>query len=726
MTTTSVIVSVAFATAFILAVLMRFVDGKGTPVRAFSRCSLLVSVSFLGLGILLIGDDPLWAKVGSQSAVLAVVFLPPQLLQLAGTFGRGSRGFFFARARGYVIASYGLAFIFSYLTLTQKMFLLPSAVGSRNIILLLRPAALYLLVFLILIFLLLMVGLEAMFRALNDDKRKRQLKALLAGSMIAFFFGITTICYIFVTGVVSVDVVRAVGITSTISSFVLAGLVIRLRAVQENMVLSREAVYSSAMFLVVGATLIVIGVGAKILRAVGGDPGVFFSVFAAFAVLILLAAIITSASIKERIKAFVDRAVYKGTYDYRELWRSFTERISGSFELDEMIDRILSFVGDLLGTEEVAILLSDQGSGDIVLQGYTGYRAGNPPDKETVRLSAACDFADWLWRWAKPVTVAHLEGQHSTRRFLDEHRPFFEALKVHICVPLIAQGDLVGLMALGDRKQSKKYRYIDLELLEILADHTAMAILTNRLNTELLASKEMESFYKISSFIVHDLRNAVSRLSMALENAREHIADQDFQRDLLQTISVTVSDMKQLLLRLSSAAEGLEVVRTPVDLDRLVHQVLVELSLVGHRKVILEEELRTAAALMLDGKHIRQLLMNLVLNAVEAMPSGGRLRVSTELISQSGDKEMHVRIRVEDTGMGMSHRYIREELFKPFASTKKNGLGLGLFQCLEIVKAHGGRIEVTSTPGKGSAFSVTLPARIVAAPATEEPVLACS
>jgi signal transduction histidine kinase len=139
-------------------------------------------------------------------------------------------------------------------------------------------------------------------------------------------------------------------------------------------------------------------------------------------------------------------------------------------------------------------------------------------------------------------------------------------------------------------------------------------------------------------------------------------------------------------------------------LNKLVTDALGELRLSRAVRVLTEfEDLPPVPA---DREHLKSVVANLVLNAAEAMDDGGLIRVRTEHQGQ------RVLVSVTDSGCGMSESFIRERLFRPFQSTKKKGLGIGLFQCRAIVQAHGGGIQVTSEPQKGTTFIVSLPVSV--------------
>jgi len=113
-----------------------------------------------------------------------------------------------------------------------------------------------------------------------------------------------------------------------------------------------------------------------------------------------------------------------------------------------------------------------------------------------------------------------------------------------------------------------------------------------------------------------------------------------------------------------------------------------------------------------DAERVERVVENLVLNALEAMGT----RPGMLSVAAGRDDEGKIFIDVADTGVGMSDEFIRNKLFRPFATTKKQGLGLGLYTCREVIEAHGGRISVESKKGAGTRFRVVLPSRAVLLP----------
>jgi putative PEP-CTERM system histidine kinase len=220
-----------------------------------------------------------------------------------------------------------------------------------------------------------------------------------------------------------------------------------------------------------------------------------------------------------------------------------------------------------------------------------------------------------------------------------------------------------------------------------------------RLAEELAETREMEAMGRISSFVLHDLKNLASTLSMSVENVPNNIHSPEFQEDMLKGLTNTVDKMKGLIKKLSDMPKSIELKFESIDLVPLMKET-VKPFLNGKDKI--EVELPEEMVSRIEREEIKKVIENLILNAVEAT-NGGNVIVKVK-------KEDNMAcVTVSDNGHGMSDEFIEKHLFKPFHTTKKKGLGIGLFQCKNIVEAHKGNIKVKSIEGKGTDFSVYLP-----------------
>jgi putative PEP-CTERM system histidine kinase len=256
-------------------------------------------------------------------------------------------------------------------------------------------------------------------------------------------------------------------------------------------------------------------------------------------------------------------------------------------------------------------------------------------------------------------------------------------------------------MVLGSRPDGPSLSMEDRDLLKTFADQAAGAILGLRLSERLLKAKEMEAFQSLSAFFVHDLKNLASKLSLTLQNLPAHYEDPEFRTDLLATIELSVTKINEMCRRLSPLSRTLEIHRAPGDLSAVVDATLAGLN--GSLKAAVVPQLSATPPVAMDPEQMQKVVLNLVLNANDAVREGGTIRVAT------GQADRWVYVAVSDDGCGMSRDFMARSLFKPFRTTKGQGLGIGLFHSKTIVEAHRGRIEVESEEGKGTTFRVLLP-----------------
>jgi putative PEP-CTERM system histidine kinase len=214
----------------------------------------------------------------------------------------------------------------------------------------------------------------------------------------------------------------------------------------------------------------------------------------------------------------------------------------------------------------------------------------------------------------------------------------------------------------------------------------------------------MDAFHRLSSFIVHDLKNAVAMLSMVTENAKVHGNNPDFQRDAFRTVEDSARQMRQLIGKLRGAPREGAVVEGSTHVNRVIQDVVGNTRVAAEGRVRIKEELDPAtAAARIPEEDLRAIVSNLLLNALEATPCNGEVLVGA---TRRGDR---VQIVVADTGCGMSESFVRESLFVPFRTTKSQGLGVGLFQVKTVIDSVGGKITVDSREGVGTTFTVDLP-----------------
>jgi signal transduction histidine kinase len=222
-------------------------------------------------------------------------------------------------------------------------------------------------------------------------------------------------------------------------------------------------------------------------------------------------------------------------------------------------------------------------------------------------------------------------------------------------------------------------------------------------------TRQFQSFLRISAMLTHDLKNSITGLSMLVMNMERQFHRAEFREDAISSLKQATEKLGGLVARLSEPVKSLsgEYRRTPqpADLIPVIRRVMAASAEPSAAFYDIQTELPDALYALIDAERIERVVENLVVNALEAMGGrGGRLTVAA-----GKESEGLVFFSVEDTGPGMTEDFMRTRLFRAFATTKRRGIGLGLYTCKEIVESHGGRLEVKSKLGSGTRFRVVLP-----------------
>jgi putative PEP-CTERM system histidine kinase len=270
-----------------------------------------------------------------------------------------------------------------------------------------------------------------------------------------------------------------------------------------------------------------------------------------------------------------------------------------------------------------------------------------------------------------------------------------------LCVPLVAGENWLGIIILADRVGGVRYTAEELDLLKCIGDQVAVNLLNVELTREKMAGKELEAFQTISAFFIHDLKNAASTLSLMLQNLPLHFDDPLFRQDALRGIGSTADRINHLISRLGALRHEPQLKIAEVDLNRIVSESLTTLN--GALQANLKTDLAPLERISGDEEQLRSVMTNLFLNAGDAVGGGGQIRVETK---QEGRWAL---LSILDNGCGMSPAFMKDSLFRPFRTTKKKGLGIGMFQAKIIIEAHGGKIEIKSDVGIGTTVRVMLP-----------------
>ena len=459
---------------------------------------------------------------------------------------------------------------------------------------------------------------------------------------------------------------------------------------------SRAVLQGSLTVILAGGYFLIVGVLAQVVSLLGGAASFPAQAFIVLLGLVSLTVLLLSDRMRTVLQRFVSRHFRRAEHDFRKIWTDFTRRTSSVLDAETLGKSAGEVIAENFHVLAVTVFAANFDSTELEVIGATEKQTENPN-----RVFERDELAE-LGAAGRPFD-------------LEKHRGRAAEILREICprkfgnggdrwvVPLVAAERLMGLVVLADRVNGVPYSHEELDLLGCIGDQLAAGLLNCTLTEKVLQARELEAFQTLSTFFVHDLKNAANSLNLMLQNLPVHFDDPAFREDAVRAVGRTVRRINKMILNLSSLRREIQLRVTPCQPADLIAEVLDELEPELKEGQRLERGVDSLPEIPLDREAIRSVLTNLVTNASEAIEGAGRITVGAA-VDGGG-----IRITVEDDGSGMSEAYVRTQLFRPFHSTKTKGLGIGMFQCRKILEAHGGIVRVDSEPGRGTRFTLRLP-----------------
>jgi putative PEP-CTERM system histidine kinase len=464
---------------------------------------------------------------------------------------------------------------------------------------------------------------------------------------------------------------------------------------------SRAVLHTSLTVLLVGGYLFGVGILAQLVGRFGGARSFQLQALLLLLGFVLLAVLFLSEKIRLRVQTFVSRNFKRPQHDVRRVWTRFTACLAGHQDPSVLCAAVVKLLSETFNALSVSIWLVDSQSDRLVFAAST---SGLPRPTENSRadLSPQQPMVEKLQRLIRPfdLETAKDEGVASLRELSAGQ---FSRGGHRIGVPLRTGDRWLGVAIMADRVNGVPYAVEELDLLECIGEQVAAGLLNLRLAAEMAAGKEMEALQTISAFFVHDLKNAASTLGLMLTNLPVHFGDAQFRQDALRGIGATVTRINQLISRAGELQHGLAIRPAIMDLNALLTEAVEQVDRGGNIQWV--KNLRQVPKMTADREQLHSVVTNLLLNAGDAVNDNGTVTVETNF------KDGWTELTVSDNGCGMTPEFLQKGLFRPLSTTKKKGLGIGMFQTKMIVEAHGGKITASSQPGVGTTFRVLLPSK---------------
>jgi putative PEP-CTERM system histidine kinase len=489
---------------------------------------------------------------------------------------------------------------------------------------------------------------------------------------------------------VSDEIWAARGIVNALIAPLLALSAARNPAWALGLSVSRQMMFRSAALLGSAIYLLAMASSAYYLRFFGGVWGPVMQVAYLVGAVLVLAGVLFSGALRAKLKVFINKHFYKAIFDYREEWLRFT--------------RTLSTAGPALGERTIEALaqLVESPGGALWIRRERGVceavASWNMPPQTAAEpmAHAFCQFLE-----AKQWVIDVPDCRDRPARYGNLALPsWVRALpQLWLVVPLMLHGRLFGFVALAQPRTPIGLNWEVTDLLKIAGSQAAGYLAHRESADSLTVARQFESFNRMSTFIVHDLKNLVFQLSLLLSNAEKHKANPAFQQDMLETLDHSVRKMTLLLQKLNRGEA--QDIAAPLQIEQLLVQAVAARA--GYEPAPVLEIADQGLLVLAHWGRLDRVLGHLIQNAIEATPKDGLVMV--RLLRE----QRTAVVELSDTGHGMSAQFIRERLFTPFESTKTAGMGIGVFESREYIREVGGQLEVSSVEQAGTTFRVILP-----------------
>lgn len=460
-----------------------------------------------------------------------------------------------------------------------------------------------------------------------------------------------------------------------------------------RLTLSRPAVFHTTSLTIAGCFLALMAIGGYYIKLYGGSWGAAIQVLVLFIALLIIAGVFISENARSRLNVWINKHFFHHKYDYRAEWLKLINYLSQPSGQESFHERAIKAVADIFKSPSGSLWLREGQRYTPV--GVYNLQLPNISVDEPVDtlFCKALKEHEWVFSPRSP--------DQDRLSALNELLPqwIYQIDHLWLVLPLLTEAELLGFMILTAPEIDDSLTWEDLDLIKTVGRQVASYLDRHEAAEMLAESRQFEAFNKLTAFIMHDLKNLIAQQALVVENAAKHRENPAFFEDAIRTIDNSVARMSNLLRKLqhteSNELRSLEL-----------HRVLMEaVKKCKEQKPVPSLRLQnTDLRVNSDQDRLIMTLTHIIKNAQEATASSGYVDIT---LRREGNNAM---ILVEDNGAGMDQDFIKNQLFRPFVTTKSGkGMGIGAYQTREFIEALGGKVIVESAIDEGTTFTLVLP-----------------
>jgi putative PEP-CTERM system histidine kinase len=538
-----------------------------------------------------------------------------------------------------------------------------------------------------------LVMIEQIMRNAHVESR-RAVKYICIGLGVIFAYDFYLYSNALLFQGLDVNIWEARGFVNGMAVPVLAIAIARDPRLSLDIFVSRRMVFHTTALLGTGLYLLAMGLGGYYIRTYGGEWGTIFQVLFMFAAGLILMVVFFSGRIRASLSVFINKHFFHYKYDYRDEWLRFIQTLSSGQPDDRMRERAIHSIAEIIDSPGGILWMRQMNRFVPVATWQMDVSSRNVLNRDhpLIQFMAA---REWL------IDLDEYERDPELYNNITLPDWLKDMPRAWLVVPLIVHDHMLGFMVLANSPAQHHFNWEDSDLVKTAGRQVAVHLAQLESSQALAVAKQFEACSRMSSYVMHDLKNLIAQLSLVVTNAGKHKNNPQFMEDAITTVDNSVNKMNRLLEHLRSDVIQAQQESNNIELCDTLASVVQTMS-AGRPVPTLDCQARNLHILA-DRERFEAIIGHLIRNAQDATPDEGRIIVR---LFKRNERAI---VEVQDNGSGMDKEFIRERLFRPFDSTKgKTGMGIGVYETRDYIHKLGGDVEVISRVGEGTTFRIRL------------------
>ena len=537
-----------------------------------------------------------------------------------------------------------------------------------------------------------LVLVEQIMRNAHVESR-RAVKYLCIGLGVIFAYDFYLYSNALLFQGLDVSMWEARGFVNGMAVPVLAIAIARDPRLSLDIFVSRRMVFHTTAMLGTGLYLIAMGLGGYYIRTYGGEWGTVIQVIFLFGAGLVLMVVFFSGRIRASLRVFINKHFFHYKYDYRDEWLRFIQTLSSGQPDDRMRERAIHSIAEIIDSPGGILWMRQMNRFEPVASWQMRVSSRDVVDRDHP-LIQFMKAREWL------IDIDECERDPDLYNNLELPAWLQQMPHAWLVVPLIVHDHMLGFIVLAHSPAQNHFNWEDSDLVKTVGRQVAVHLAQLESSQALAEAKQFEARNRMSSYVMHDLKNLIAQLSLVVTNAAKHKHNPRFMEDAITTVDNSVRKMNRLLEHLRSDSKQPQETES-IEICEVLAEV-VQMMSSGKPAPSLDCQAR-GISILADRDRFGAIIGHLIRNAQDATPDDGRV------IVRLFKRNVHATIEVQDSGCGMDSDFIKDRLFRPFDSTKgKAGMGIGVYETRDYIHKLGGDLEVISRVGEGSTFRIRL------------------